>query len=181
MLLEGSGLSFWRQLAWIKSGVPLPTFQHTREARRARRYSPNYRHEVIYLFGKGVPEEGPAIQLPLEGTDDVWDFLHQSQASRDLPDARSERRERRKNSGLERHAVKAHPAAFPVKLPETLMGYLAAPGETVADPFAGSGSTLIAAEISGRRGFGLELDPRYVDVAVRRWEQFTGQKAVLEG
>jgi DNA modification methylase len=51
----------------------------------------------------------------------------------------------------------------------------------VADPFCGSGSTLIAAEIAGRRGFGMELDPAYVDVAVTRWEAFTGKEAVLGG
>jgi DNA modification methylase len=111
----------------------------------------------------------------------VWDHLHQSQATRDLPGGTSERRTRRRNSGLERHAVKAHPAAFPVGLPETLMGYLSAPGEAVADPFAGSGTTLIATERTGRRGFGMELDPTYCDVAVARWERYTGRDAVKDG
>ena len=47
----------------------------------------------------------------------------------------------------------------------------------VADVYLGSGSTLIAAEQLGRRCFGIDLDPRYVDVAVQRWEAFTGKTA----
>ena len=50
-------------------------------------------------------------------------------------------------------------------------------GEAVYEPFMGSGTTLIAAEQSGRRCFGLELNPAYVDVAVERWEDFTGERA----
>ena len=51
--------------------------------------------------------------------------------------------------------------------------------DVVANAFLGSGSTLIAAEQLSRRRFEIELDPRYVDVVVRRWEQFTGKTAVL--
>jgi DNA modification methylase len=180
LLLEELGLTLKRQIVWVKAGVPLPTFQHTRAASRARRYTPDYRHEVIYLASKGEPEDGAAIPLPTVGVSDVWDHLHQSQATRDLPTGSSERRSRRRQSGLERHAVKAHPAAFPVGLPETLMGYLSAPEEVVLDPFLGSGSTLIAAERTGRRGFGVELDPTYCDVAVARWERYTGLEAVRQ-
>jgi DNA modification methylase len=50
-------------------------------------------------------------------------------------------------------------------------------GDDVYDPFLGSGTTLIAAEQRGRRCFAMELDPRYVEVAVQRWEKFTGKKA----
>jgi len=52
------------------------------------------------------------------------------------------------------------------------------PGQSVYDPFMGSGTTIIAAESTGRICYGLEVDPVYVDVAVQRWEQFTGKKAV---
>ena len=54
-------------------------------------------------------------------------------------------------------------------------------GDAVYEPFSGSGTTLIAAERTGRRCFALELDPRYVDVAVTRWQTLTGQAAVLDG
>lgn len=52
-------------------------------------------------------------------------------------------------------------------------------GHLVYDPFLGSGTTLIACERLGRRCYAMEIEPRYVDVAVRRWEQFTGRTAVL--
>ncbi|MEI8396851.1 MAG: site-specific DNA-methyltransferase [Rhodospirillaceae bacterium] len=56
-----------------------------------------------------------------------------------------------------------------------------AEGDSVYEPFSGSGTTLIAAERTGRRCFALELDPRYVDVAITRWQTLTGEIAVLEG
>ena len=56
---------------------------------------------------------------------------------------------------------------------------LANPGQAIYEPFLGSGTTLIAAETSGRTCFAIELDPCYVDVAVRRWEAFTGKQATL--
>jgi DNA modification methylase len=55
------------------------------------------------------------------------------------------------------------------------------PGQAIYEPFMGSGTTLIAAETTGRVCHGIELNPAYVDVAVERWQQFTGQKAVLDG
>ncbi|WP_292269070.1 site-specific DNA-methyltransferase [Marivita sp.] len=54
------------------------------------------------------------------------------------------------------------------------------PGQAVYEPFMGSGTTLIAAEMSGRVCYGIELNPAYVDVAVQRWQDFTGKTAVLE-
>jgi DNA modification methylase len=51
----------------------------------------------------------------------------------------------------------------------------------VYDPFLGSGTTLIAAEQTGRVCYGMEIDPVYVDVIVRRWEEYTGKKGVLDG
>jgi DNA modification methylase len=57
------------------------------------------------------------------------------------------------------------------------MQYSSRPGANVLDRFGGSGSTLIAAEQTGRRAFLMELDPLYCDVVVERWENFTGRKA----
>jgi len=55
------------------------------------------------------------------------------------------------------------------------------PGQAIYEPFMGSGTTLIASETTGRVCHGIELNPAYVDVAVERWQQFTGQTAVLDG
>lgn len=54
------------------------------------------------------------------------------------------------------------------------------PGQAVYEPFSGSGTTIIAAEITGRQCFAVELNEKYVDVAVTRWENFTGKQAILE-
>jgi DNA modification methylase len=54
------------------------------------------------------------------------------------------------------------------------------PGQAVYEPFSGSGTTIIAAETTGRSCHAMELDPAYVDVAVERWQKFTGQAAVLD-
>ena len=74
-----------------------------------------------------------------------------------------------------------HPAVFPVALPETILETFSAVGGVVYEPFCGSGSQLLAAEITNRRCLAVELDPVYCDVAVRRWQNFTGQKAVHAG
>ena len=54
------------------------------------------------------------------------------------------------------------------------------PGQAVYEPFSGSGTTIIAAEQTGRSCYAIELSPAYVDVAVKRWQDFTGEKATLE-
>jgi DNA modification methylase len=55
------------------------------------------------------------------------------------------------------------------------------PGQAVYEPFMGSGTTLIAAETTGRVCLGIELNPAYIDVAVERWQRFTGEVATLDG
>ncbi len=51
------------------------------------------------------------------------------------------------------------------------------PGQAIYEPFLGSGTTLVAAQSTGRMCYGVEIDPLYVDVAIRRWQAFTGEKA----
>jgi DNA methylase len=70
-----------------------------------------------------------------------------------------------------------HPAQKPVALFEAPIRNHLAPGEAVYDPFLGSGTTLVAAEIHGRRCYGLEIDPRYCQIAIERWQRFTGRQA----
>ena len=73
-----------------------------------------------------------------------------------------------------------HPTMKPVALVERAISNSSKAGHIVLDPFGGSGTTLIAATRTGRLARIVELDPKYVDVAVRRWEAFTGQQATLE-
>jgi DNA modification methylase len=70
-----------------------------------------------------------------------------------------------------------HPTEKPFELIEQLM--LLHNGDQILDPFLGSGTTLIAAEKLGRTCIGMEIEPRYVDVAVKRWEAYTGKKATV--
>jgi DNA modification methylase len=72
-----------------------------------------------------------------------------------------------------------HPTMKPVALVERAVLNSSRRGETVLDPFAGSGSTLIACEKTGRLARLIELEPRYCDVIVRRWQEFTGREATL--
>ena len=74
-----------------------------------------------------------------------------------------------------------HPTMKPVELMERAITNSSVRGAVVLDPFGGSGSTLIACEATERRARLLELDPKYVDVIVNRWQDYMGQKAVLEG
>jgi len=68
----------------------------------------------------------------------------------------------------------------PVELVERAIRSSSRPGDLVLDAFGGSGTTLIAAEKSGRCARLMELDPKYCDVIVRRWQDYTGQKATRE-
>jgi DNA modification methylase len=77
-------------------------------------------------------------------------------------------------------ANRIHPTAKPVELIERALLNSSKAGDAVCDLFGGSGSTLIACERRGRLARLMELDPKYADCIVRRWQQFTGKQAVLE-
>jgi DNA modification methylase len=68
----------------------------------------------------------------------------------------------------------------PVELVERAVRNSSKSRDLILDPFGGSGSTLIACEKSGRQARLIELDPKYVDVIIRRWQEYTGAEAVLE-
>ena len=73
-----------------------------------------------------------------------------------------------------------HPTQKPVELIEKALQNSSKSGDTILDLFGGSGSTLIACEKTGREARLMELDPKYVDVIVKRWQEFSGKQAVLE-
>jgi len=72
-----------------------------------------------------------------------------------------------------------HGAAMPSHLPKWVLGELFSQASSVVDPFAGTGTTLIVAEQFEGKSYNMELDPKYCDVIIKRWEDFTGKKAEL--
>lgn len=121
-------------------------------------------HELICVFCKGEKPRINNVELGKHGRDrtNVWC----------APGAN-----RRGSSANEMLAL--HPTAKPVELCVDAILDVTERGDTVLDAFLGSGTTLIAAEKIHRRCCGIEIDPRYVDVALRRWERITGRQAVL--
>lgn len=78
------------------------------------------------------------------------------------------------------HRNDLHPMMKPVELVERAIRNSSQPDDVVLDPFGGSGTTMIAAEKAGRHARLMELDPKYVDTIVRRWQDYTGQKATRQ-
>jgi DNA modification methylase len=121
-------------------------------------------HELIFVFKHGTTSHRNNIQLGRFGRyrTNVWNYprVHSfgRPSSEGIP------------SGV-------HPTMKPVALVADAILDCSARGDLVLDPFLGSGTTIVAAERTGRVCFGLELDPKYVDVGVRRWQTFTGQSA----
>lgn len=74
-----------------------------------------------------------------------------------------------------------HSTQKPVECMKRPIENNSSPGQAVYEPFSGSGTTIIAGEMTGRHVYAIELSPQYVDVAVKRWQDFTGQQAMLEG
>ena len=79
-----------------------------------------------------------------------------------------------------RKSASGHGTEKPVECMRRPIENNSSPGQAVYEPFSGSGTTIIAAEMTGRVCHATELNPAYVDVAVKRWEAFTGNQAALE-
>ena len=124
-------------------------------------------HELFYVFKKGKKPHRNNIQLGRYGRNrtNVWKY----------PGANSFGR-----SGDEGNLRALHPTVKPVALIADVLLDASVPGDLVLDRFMGAGSTLIAAHKVGRRARGIEVDPLYVDAAVRRFERWTGEPARLE-
>jgi DNA modification methylase len=123
-------------------------------------------HEMVVVFKKGTAPHQNNIHLGEHGRcrSNVWTY----------PGANA--------FGSTRTAGLAlHPTVKPVALVADAIRDVTKNGDLVLDPFAGSGTTILAAERTRRRAAAIEIDPLYVDVAIRRWEQFTGKSAVLAG
>ena len=82
--------------------------------------------------------------------------------------------------GPERHLLAKHPTVKPAAMVEDAIRDVSVVGDCVFDAFLGSGTTMIAAQRCGRNCFGIEIEPKFVDLAIRRWEELTGGSAIRE-
>jgi DNA methylase/ParB-like nuclease family protein len=123
-------------------------------------------HELVFVFKSGSGRHRNNVQLGRFGRNrtNVWNYR-----GINCPGG----------SGDEGNLLALHPTVKPVALVADAILDCSERGDIVLDAFLGSGSTIIAAERTGRRGYGLELDPRYVDTIVRRWQDYTGESAKL--
>ena len=122
------------------------------------------KHELCLIFKRGDAPHRNNVELGKHGRSrsNVWTYagVNTFRAGRndDLAD---------------------HPTVKPVQMIADAIRDVTKRGEVVLDPFAGSGTILIAAEMTGRRARGIEIDPVYADVAIRRFEAFTGKPTIL--
>jgi DNA modification methylase len=121
-------------------------------------------HELLPLFKKGEAPHVNNVDLGKKGRwrSNVWTYPGASSLGSDA-----------------RRGLQDHPTVKPTAMLEDALLDLTNRGEIVLDPFLGSGSTLIAADKAGRVCRGVELDPLYVDVIIRRYEAVTSDTAVL--
>lgn len=124
------------------------------------------RHELIFVFKSGTAAHINNVELGRHGRyrTNVWDY-------RSIASTRK--------STEEGDLLALHPTVKPVRLVADAILDVSNRGDIVLDAFLGSGSTLIAAQRVGRVCCGMEIDPIYVDVAIRRWQADTGGDAIL--
>ncbi len=137
---------------WNKSNAGMGTFYRSK-------------HEFVFVWKNGSAPHLNTFELGQYGRhrSNVWDYdgVNTMRAGR-----------------LDELAM--HPTVKPVVMVADAIKDCSKRGGVILDPFCGSGTILIAAEKTGRRARAIELDPKYVDVAIRRWEKYTGKTAVLD-
>lgn len=140
---------------WVKDNGGMGTFYRSR-------------HELVFVFKNGTVPHINNFELGQYGRHrtNVWRY----------PGVNSFTGRR----GSEGNLLQLHPTVKPVGLVEDAIRDCSHRGGIILDPFLGSGTTIIAAEKTGRRGYGIELEPVYVDTAIRRWQKLTGKEAVRE-
>lgn len=121
-------------------------------------------HELVLVLKKGNARHTNNIQLGRFGRNrtNVWDYAGMSTG----------------RVTEEGNLMDLHPTVKPVELVADALLDASERGQAVLDAFMGSGTTIIAAEKTGRVAYGIELDPKYVDTAIQRWQRKTGQQAV---
>jgi DNA modification methylase len=137
-------------VVWVKSNAGMGSLYRSQ-------------HELVFVFKSGTGRHTNNIELGRHGRNraNVW---HYDSASTQA----------RKGNNL----LELHPTAKPVQLVMDALLDCSNRGEIVLDSFLGSGTTLLAAERTGRICRGIELDPLYIDTAIRRWQNLTGRDAI---
>jgi DNA modification methylase len=122
------------------------------------------KHELVFVAKKGKATHTNNVELGRHGRyrTNVWDYagVNSFGANRDSD-------------------LADHPTVKPAALVADAIRDVTKRGDIVLDAFLGSGATILAAERTGRIGYGIEIEPAFVDVAIRRWEKLTGHKATL--
>jgi len=138
-------------IVWAKDNAGMGTFYRSQ-------------HELVFAFKHGTAPHINTFELGQHGRSrsNIWKYAGVNTMKADR---------------LEELAM--HPTVKPLALVADAIKDCSKQNGLVLDPFSGSGTTLIAAEKTGRRARVIELDPIYCDVAVRRWQNFTGKKAYL--
>ena len=166
-MMKDSGLPVRHMLIWVKNAA---TFS-------LGRLDYDYRHEpIFYTWTKSHTFYGGNDTTVIDDTTviekmnrkELLELVRKLMYPR--PDSVLYEDRQQKN--------KLHPTMKPVKLIAKFILNSSQKGDAVADIFGGSGTTMIAAEQTGRKCYMMELDPHYVDVIIQRWETFTGKKAV---
>jgi len=123
-------------------------------------------HELIFVFKNGKEPHRNNVQLGQFGRyrSNLWQY----------PGANSFSGRKTEEGNL----LKTHPTCKPVAMLADAILDCTARGDIVLDPFLGSGTTLLAAERTGRVCYGMEIDPLYVDATIRRWQKYSGGKAI---
>jgi ParB-like chromosome segregation protein Spo0J len=134
---------------WVKDNAGMGSFYRSQ-------------HELVYAFKNGSAPHINNFELGQGGRyrTNVWEY----------PGI---------NSGHGRKLLKLHPTVKPAAMITDAIRDCSHRDGLILDPFAGSGTVLVAAERTGRRARAIELDPQYVDVGIRRWQRVSGQQAVL--
>jgi DNA modification methylase len=122
------------------------------------------KHELVFVWKRGTAPHINNFELGQHGRyrTNVWDYAGVNTMRPGRMDE-----------------LAMHPTVKPVALVADAIKDCSRRKGIILDPFLGSGTTVIAAERTGRRAYGIEIDPAYVDVAIRRWQSYTGKAAKL--
>lgn len=167
-MMKDAGLPVRHNLVWVKSSA----------AFSMGRLDYDYRHEpIFYTWTKKHTFYGGYSNTVIDDSTPV-----DKMTKAELKEALRILQQEKQDSVIycdKPNQSKLHPTMKPVKLVARFIANSSKQGDAVADFFGGSGTTMIAAEQLGRRAFMMEKDEHYVDVIISRWEELTGEKAVL--